>query len=483
MKRLLSIAFIVGLWLSVAAQAAFTEFYCQSGGSNLNAGSTTSNTAAYTATNGGWNSGTGVFTPASGDPSASVAVGDFASVYTDSATVTGFVGRVTAVSSTTVTVSITAKAGTIPTTGASGISCKVGGAWQGPNGASGFPFGTIGGTLTNAAADYPRTNFKNSATYSVTAAITHAVSGPAFWQGYTSTPGDGGRATLDGGTSGASYILLNVNATNNNLSDLIFQNNGATGGNAGIQDLQTGDVFTRCTFKGMRGAGLNIANVSVPRFVVECEATGNNLSNTAGVGGFSANQAVFVRCVSFRNTGSNNVGFNIQGGAAVECVAAENGGPGFRVNGNAAIINCDAYFNGGTGIALTSGSAIGDYVENCNLVKNGSYGIDGNSLAGTTALIYNCAFGSGTQANTSGQTNFTKGVVVAGSVTYASGVTPWVDPANGDFRINLSAAKSAGRGAFLEAQSGYAGTIAYPDIGAAQHLELPSGLPLSRSLP
>lgn len=36
---------------------AFTEFYCQTTGSNLNAGSTTDDAAIYTATNGGWSSG------------------------------------------------------------------------------------------------------------------------------------------------------------------------------------------------------------------------------------------------------------------------------------------------------------------------------------------------------------------------------------------------------------------------------------------
>src|SRR4051812_25946098 len=104
---------------------AFTEFTVRSGGSNLYAGTLDGSAEASTTplvsyTNGGWNSGTGVYTPASGNPvSAGVAVGQFASVYTDgSAAPTGFVGRIAAVSTTTITVSITAKSGTIPTTAA-----------------------------------------------------------------------------------------------------------------------------------------------------------------------------------------------------------------------------------------------------------------------------------------------------------------------------------------------------------------------------
>src|SRR5512139_2727305 len=121
---------------------AYTEFYCDPvNGSNLNAGSTTDAAAVYTATNGGWDSGTGVFTPAAGDPSATVSVGMFASVYLDAATVAVFVGRVTAVDSTTVTVSLTVKIGTAPATSANGRTIKVGGAWKGPNAAVNWPFG------------------------------------------------------------------------------------------------------------------------------------------------------------------------------------------------------------------------------------------------------------------------------------------------------------------------------------------------------
>ena len=58
-----------------------------------------------------------------------------------------------------------------------------------------------------------------------------------------------------------------------------------------------------------------------------------------------------------------------------------------------------------------------------------------------------------------------------GAVTYGANLTPWVDPANGDFRINLAAAKGAGRGTFLQTSASYTGTVGFPDIGAAQHLD------------
>jgi hypothetical protein len=106
-----------------------TEFYMQTTGSNLNAGSTSADAASLTYASGSWVSTTGVFTVASGNPlTDGVAVGDWTSVYVDGSTVTPFTGKVTARDSTTITVSLTVKFGTVPATG-SGRSLKVGGAW------------------------------------------------------------------------------------------------------------------------------------------------------------------------------------------------------------------------------------------------------------------------------------------------------------------------------------------------------------------
>src|SRR4051812_29003552 len=114
---------------------AFTEFYCQTTGSNVNAGSTTNNSAAYTATNGNWD-GTSLYVPTDGStPASSVNVGDFASVYIDGATLAVYVARVTVVAAGvngTITLSTTAVAGTAPTSSATARTIKVGGAWAGP---------------------------------------------------------------------------------------------------------------------------------------------------------------------------------------------------------------------------------------------------------------------------------------------------------------------------------------------------------------
>lgn len=457
---------------------AFTEFYCQSGGSNLNAGSTNTDAATLTYASGTWVQGTGVFTVASGDPAADgVAVGDFASVYPDAATVTPFVGRVTARDATTITVSLTAKSGTAPADGTTDTTLKIGGAWKGPNGAVSFPFnGMANGGLVNTSGDFPRFNFKNDATYAITAAMVHnpAVNKTCFYQGYTATPGDGGKAIVDGGTSGASYILLTLgnSSAGHWIIDFVFQNNGESGSADGVSFCSNA---IRVVVHDVRGNGL--LWIAGTEFLAECEAYNCNQSNAAGKGGFSTASStnnLIKRCIAHDNTGSNTCGFAFTGNVRMmeNCIAESNGSHGLLMGGGSNhnnIVGCEFHNNGGDGLRIAS---LKTWVENCNFIGNSGYGLNytGTNPAG---FIYNNGFGAGTEANTSGATNIPalNAITVSGSITYAADTTPWVDPANGDFRISLAAAINAGRGTFTQTASGYAGTVGYPDVGAAQHLE------------
>lgn len=455
---------------------AYTEFYCQTTASNLNAGSTTADAAAFTYASGTWVQSTGIFTVASGNPSSDgVAVGDFASVYADGATVTGFVGRVTARDAATITVSLTVKAGTAPTDGVVNRTLKIGGAWKGPNAAEAFPFAFVDPALKNTSSDVPRVNFKGGTNYAVTAAITHAGNGPIVFQGYTTSVGDGGKFTMDGGTSGASYVPLTTSGDNITVEDFILANNGATGTADGLNISGSDATIRRVVVHDIRGDGIVLASTSIVA-AVECETYACNKATTAGDGGWKiSGSQTLIRCMSHDNTGTSNHGFVTSANLCdfTDCSADTNGGQGFRSTGRVTVLKgCDVYNNGSDGIGFPSGT-VQLYIENTNLVKNTGHGIN---LSGATAngLIQNCGFGAGTQANSS-QINAAVGVTVAGSVTYANDVTPWTDPANGDFRISLAAAKGAGRGSFTQTAASYAGTVGYPDIGAAQHQESGGG--------
>lgn len=465
---------------------AFTEFCCRSGGSNLNAGtrtgsSTEPGTAAdLTYASGSWVASTGVFTVASGNPQTDgVAVGDFASVYADGSTVTSFVGRVTARDATTITVSLTAKAGTAPTDGTGNRTLKIGGAWAGPSGASGFPFGFMTAAPTNSAGNPIRVNFKSDQTYNMTSGITHSIAGPIVWQGYESSYGDTGRATIAGGSSGASYVLFTLgNVASNRFANLIFDGNGATGSAVMVSFSSSGSVnytnVSRCVFKNSRGIGL--AHGGQSSVIDECEFHLN-----AGAGLSTAVSAILTRCISHDNGGSGVV---LYGQCLCKyCIIESNGGIGLEINATrfAEVTNCDFWNNGSHGIQVVGVyNAANINVENCNFLKNNGYGID---VDGSTNSVYgmgkiqNNAFGAGSQANSSGNisTLASDASEIGGSITYANDVTPWVNPANGDFRINLAAAKGAGRGTFTQTASSYSGTVGYPDIGAAQHQDSGGG--------
>lgn len=462
----------------------FTEFACRSGGSNVNAGTRTGNStepgtsALFTYASGSWVSSTGVFTPVTGNPqSDGVAVGDFASVYADGATVTTLVGRVTAVSTTTITVSTTAKTGTT-TDGTLNRTLKIGGAWQGPNAASGFPLNFLTSACTNSAGDLPRINYKSDQTMSITANIS-TVNADVRHQGFTTSYGDFGKAVLRGPTTGASFNLIGTSVGGNAiLADFDCGQNGATGSSGGVFWNSTGQVI-RCVFHDFRGAGLQTNNSTT---IVECEAYNCNQSNTSDTGGFTVagGQSLFLRCISHDNsTGSSCHGFHLGGqmSQCVNCIADTNGGRGFSVGATAVrLINCDAYNNGSSGI-LTSIFGVNYllFIENCNLTKNGAFGIQLTGSGKPVGTVMNCGFGAGTEANTSGTTSGLGAIVESGSVTYASNSSPYNAPSTGDFRISLAAAKGAGRGTFQQTQSGYTGTVGYPDIGAAQHQDSGGG--------
>ncbi len=130
---------------------AFTEFYMNSLGSNVNGGSSNASNATFTSTSGNWQ-GLGIanFRPTDGqNPSGNVNVGDFCSIYLDAAVVGVYITRITAVQNAVngnISTSVGNSYGTAPTNGATGRTIKVAGAWLGPVGAVTFPFG-LAGTL------------------------------------------------------------------------------------------------------------------------------------------------------------------------------------------------------------------------------------------------------------------------------------------------------------------------------------------------
>ncbi len=457
----------------------FTEFYCQSTGSNLNSGSDTNTGARYTSAAGNWVSATRVFTPTDGvNPALTIQVGDFASVYlTAGAVDTAFVGRISAVQNVvngTITIDNVAKFGGAPADGTGTITLKVGGAWKGPNGASGFPFSAGAGTaITDVTGNPVRVNMKNTSSYTPTAAFNWIMG--VVVQGYTSSPGDGGRAKIDMGSNSFTITMANLGWF---LVDLEFLSSTTTG-NTSLNAMNTGGIAIRCVWHGSRGNAVNFAGVGNYIFL-ECEFYGNNTSNTTSgiINNGNQGNVYLNNCYIHDNLGTLSNGVNFVGSAGGSAfiqnsIFAHNGGSGIKFgtqNFTVVIMNNDFYNNGGDGINFSLASNI---VQNNNFVKNGGRGIN-ITVSNVSGWLYNNGYGSGTQANGGG--DIIGDYIKINSILYAPDVTPWNAPDTGDFRIVLPSAIGTGRGFFLETDGVNSGTIGFPDMGAAQSTGGPGGL-------
>lgn len=441
----------------------YTEGCCRNGGSNLNAGtrrgdSTVPGTSAdLTYAAGSWTNSTRTFTPAGGaDPVADgVTVGDYVAIDTGGSTAV-MIGIVASVTTTTLVLD-GSFAGTNPADGT--YTARVGGAWSGPSGGSGFPL-----DVTSIGNVISRINLKNDQTYSLTAAITTTVLSVC---GFSTSYDDLARATIDGGSSGASYTLLTVSGNGSKLKDLIFQNNGATGSVTGVVLSGNCCQVENCLIQHMRGSGISCSGTEYG--FVRCEAYDCNTSNTSGLGGFefgSSTQAALTRCVSHGHSGSNGHGFI--GGLLTSfhrCIVADCGGRGFSpdaTNSSTALYHCIAY---GNAVALRVGGALGSWtsiVENCLFEANTTvYSAASN---GGRVRAINCGYYNNTNkfSSTGQVTNFEETAPLTGGATF------FADAANGDFELTPgSVARGAGAGSFPTAA--YSGTsTGAPDVGAVQ---------------
>lgn len=487
--------YLISLFLLVAwsvGATSFTEFYCDANiaSTNLNSGDTTNAAPDYISVAGNWN-GTDTFTPTDGtfpaNSNAYFVAGRWASVVVSTSTNLvqagskgGWISKILTINSGangTIVLSTTAFAGTAPSSQTGTAELRVGGAWHGPYGTAGlttipFPFGFIANTATNGSQRITRVNFRNGATYSVLAAMTHSLAGPMRFQGMTASPGDGGKATFDaGGLTGSSIIILTISGAAIDAEDFIFSNNGDTGTANGLFINAARNCWRRVVVHDIRGHGFVSAGGGV---VEECEAYACNKSNTANTGGFNSTAStatVFNRCYSHDNAGSLNDGFVLADRTVcLNCISESNGRNGFTstiATSQLVLIGCDSYNNGAGGY-YAFGANGSFYMENCNFVKNGTFGITNNTAGYRSGNIINCGFGAGTMTNTLGGIYEGNWVInEVDNVTYPNDQSPWVDPDNQNFNITLSNAKSTGRGAFTQSQTG-AGTIAHLDIGAGQ---------------
>lgn len=328
--------------------------------------------------------------------------------------------------------------------------------------------------ITNAVAN-DRINIKADGTYSIASpGVTISAAGPIFWRGYTSTIGDGGKATISGATTGTAYKVITLTGAGHHWQDLVFTENGSTGGALWFDIQGAKNIFVRCVWHDTRDTAMENTLIIIMG-AVECETYACNKNNTAGNNGalhVNTSGSVALRCMTHDNVaGANGNGIIIDGGVLIHSLISEsNTGNGYYSTGDttATMLYSDIYNNTRSGLYSTNSSDMLVTFGNNNWLNNGRYAVEFSAAFSFMGTWIKNAYGTGTQANDLGNIQTMEGIHEVGSLNYASDVTPWTDPANGDFKINLDAATGTGRGTFLEIAPSYSGTVSYPDIGSGQ---------------
>jgi hypothetical protein len=254
---------------------------------------------------------------------------------------------------------------------------------------AGNAWATIGKAIIAPIAPGDRLFIKASASYAEDndfSTTSGTATSPIVLEGYTTTVGDGGRATIPGNggsrtlRTGAFYSVRNLVVTKDNSG----------GSSAGIL-LEGTSIAENCEVDGLSTSGRGFEN-AVGTYHVGCYA---HDCNTAGFRFFGIGGA--FSCV----TDTCSVGFanNVGTLGYFYCIAINSNSTGFQMNSNGdnePMINCtvDGEDLGGTGyVNGTSGGVskvINCVATRCNVGMQGS----ASSATERTLSSNNCLFGN-----------------------------------------------------------------------------------------
>lgn len=440
---------------------------------------------SFTSTNGNWSTVTNQFIPTDGtNPWLTVAVGQFAHVFVDAATTPVFIAKVTAVVNAVngaITLDASIRTGVAPTTSATTRSIRIGGAFKGPNAADGWPLRTNMSTCVAANAMIPRVNCKNNGLYSITAAI--AMIGGAVYQGYASTPGDGGKANIDAGSLTISGITGNAACF---FYDLIFSNIVGTfiNGPAGH--------FVRCIWHDITQAGISLGATNwFTCAFYECEFYNCNTINSNNVGCITGGNGssfstlfcyncYFHDCTSGVNASGLAYGASSSLMVVQNCIFDNLTGWGINCRSSASFQLCASNntFYKITGNAIGTDASVSFLfywrLWNNLFIKINKFGISGELGNRVEGFAFNNAFGSGSMGCASGnyQRSTLQALQTYGDIVLEPGVDPFNAASTGDFSLVEPTLWGVGRASFTQTGNSKTGTLSYPDVGATYHRDL-----------
>jgi len=230
---------------------------------------------------------------------------------------------------------------------------------------AGHAWATIDKAMNTVAAG-ETVYVKASATYNENPSIDTAgtLIAPVTFEGYTSTPGDGGRAAITGeiqNTVGARlyYIFKNFDVSNE----------GGAGAGRCVTLTQSNTTWKNCVFHD--NTALSLVSVTVSCFFENCEFND-------GVGdGCICITAVFVGCKFYRNSLSG-----IDGSSFVACIYCE-----FFSNGSAAI---DGASTNDVPLIVVDCTIDGDNDTTTGILKNTA---NHGGVVVVNNIVYDCVTG------------------------------------------------------------------------------------------
>lgn len=306
----------------------------------------------------------------------------------------------------------------------------------------------------------------NASPYVATAATTNVASGcvapvnSTTWCGYDTTRAvrntDTNRPTFQINT-GVSTATLFTSTANVDIQNLIGDGNNQT---ASIF-ISTRGLNWRCKAINFTAGGF-LQNNAGQGVAFWCEASGCSsvspfktnalacISHGNSVSGFDGGNV--VDCISYANTGGTSDGFGLSGLTSIATM----------------VVNCVAYGNGRDGFRFTGNPGL---CVNCIAEANSGFGFNEQSV-NLRMLLQNC----GSYNNSSGRSSMvtaTSPVADLNAVTASSSF--FVNAASGNFALNNNQGAGAlARAAGFPALSADGLTASFPDVGAAQHQDVPT---------
>ena len=416
---------------------ASRDYYVDNVSGSDNNGGTSEGSAIVSGTAGSTNS-TATVTLDGGSDLSGVVVGDTIRIAGETLGIRGGdIFEITAVNDGADTVDVTPTPGT-----ASGLTWAIGGAW--------VTIQKAMGTVRAVDIDYVWIKGGTDYTEIVNVNLIMGIYTPATFEGYTTSTGDGGMFTIDGGSvrlngltdsiaGNAYYVFKNMRIKN------------CTGSGATL--AMDASVCKNCEFINNGGSGFFCDDFW--RFE-ECE-----FSDNTSYGGYSDSFSGYVGCRSYRN---GIYGFRLKSGLLLDCVAFSNISDALFFFGSAfefaVVSSCTVDGDSkdtNTGVALATathplGIVINTIIYDCITGLDVRPGMNELVISRNNLLNANTTDYVGSAATFKGE---------------VTGAPDFVAEATQDYRLNSSSpAKAAG---FDESQ--LEGASSGKDIGARQRIE------------